>query len=302
MNEIFLMPCNLTSLKKNVHEVPPNIEAIGAPQYWENGAQGGDIVVALLDSGCQMDHPDLIDNIIGGRNFTSDYNGDASNFSDNLGHGTHVAGTIAAGLNNFGVVGVAPKSKLLILKVISQVGGGSYADLIAGILYAIKWRGDSGERVRVITMSLGGLRDDKKLHEAIQKAVRNNILVVCASGNSGDNNLNSDEIMYPGYYEEVVEVGSVNIEGEISSFSNSNRQVDLYAPGENILSTYPDNMYSSLSGTSMAVPHVVGAAALIICHLEYVNKRTFTEREIFNELINRNTITKNNAKLLCLKY
>ena len=120
--------------------------------------KGQDVVVAVLDTGCDTNHIDLKDRIIGGRNFTKDYEADPNVYLDNNGHGTHVAGTIAATENGVGVLGVAPLAKMLVLKVLAGDGSGSYEQIIEAIHYAVNWRGPNQEKVRIISMSLGGPR------------------------------------------------------------------------------------------------------------------------------------------------
>jgi major intracellular serine protease len=284
-----LIPFDVQSVIQSIKEIPEGVKMIQAPDVWDKSSKGDGVVIAVLDTGCQKDHPDLRDRIVSGRNFTSDYNGDPLNYTDNNGHGTHVAGTIAATENNMGVLGVAPKAKLLILKVLTGEGGGSYKNIIDGINYAIKWRGENNERVRIISMSLGGSSDVPKLHETIIKAVNNNILVVCASGNNGDKDHRTDEFNYPAAYNEAISVGATDFNKNIAKFSNSNYNVDLVAPGDKILSTYPEDKYAILSGTSMATPHVSGALALIINISEAEFGRTLTEAELYAQLIKRTT-------------
>ena len=129
---------------------------------------------------------------------------------------------------------------MLVLKVLAGDGSGSYEQIIEAIHYAVNWRGPNKERVRVISMSLGGPQDVPELHEAIQNAVKQDVLVVCAAGNNGDCNDNTEELDFPGAYSEVIEVGAVNLERKIACFSNSNQEIDLVAPGDEILSTYPE--------------------------------------------------------------
>ncbi|MCL6477426.1 MAG: S8 family peptidase [Peptococcaceae bacterium] len=259
----------------------------GAPEMWKKGVRGQGVVIAVLDTGCRIDHPDLAGRIVGGRNFTSDYGGDPENFSDNHYHGTHVAGIIAAAFNGTGVVGMAPEARLLVLKVLSGNADGNYPDLIEAIRYATSWRGMNNERVRVITMSLGGKNDDPLLYNAVKQAAENDILTVCAAGNYGDGNPDTDEVMYPGCYDEVIQVGAVDMNKVIASFSNSNNEIDILAPGVNILSTYPPDRYACFSGTSMAAPHVAGAAALIISEYEQKKGRTMSKTEIYYEISRR---------------
>lgn len=283
--DVKLIPYKLEALATETNEIPEGVQMIGAPSLWEKNEKGEGVVVAVLDTGCQMTHPDLINQVIAGKNFTDDFNGDENNFDDNNGHGTHVAGTIAAIENGRGVVGVAPKAKLLIGKVLSGDGGGTYGWIIEGIKYATNWRGKNGERVRVISMSLGGADDVPALHDAVKEAVKQGILFVCAAGNEGDSKEDTYEYAYPGAYNEVIEVGAVSLNATLSSFSNNNTEVDCVAPGEDIMSTYPGSQYAKLSGTSMATPHVAGALAILINRAEFEFERKLTESELYAQLI-----------------
>lgn len=288
-NAISLIPFQVLEMSSSIAEIPSGVKLIHAPSVWEKSEKGKDIVIAVLDTGCNTEHIDLKDRIIGGYNFTTDYESDPNNFLDNHGHGTHVAGIIAASENNTGVIGVAPLAKLLILKVFDGKGKSSNEWITDGIINAINWRGPKGEKVRIISMSLSGKKDAYCLHEAIKLAVNNNILVVCAAGNDGDCREETNELRYPGAYQEVVEVGSVDINKKIACKSNSNNHLDLVAPGEEIWSTDKDGGYAKLSGTSMATPHVSGAAALIIKQSEKEFKRILSESEIYAQLIKRTT-------------
>ncbi|MCL7745661.1 S8 family peptidase [Halalkalibacter alkaliphilus] len=272
---------------KNTKVIPPGIELIEAPSVWEQGYSGEGIVIAVLDTGCDSDHFELKDQIIDGYNFTTDDNGDRTIFEDYNGHGTHVCGTICAAKNDEGVIGVAPKARLLVLKVLSGQGYGDTKWVTEGVRHAKNWRGENGERVRVISMSLGGRENNPELHQAIQEAIQQDILVVCAAGNEGDGKDETDEYAYPGAFPEVVQVGSVNLRGEISKFSNTNCKIDLVAPGEEILSTYLNNEFAVLSGTSMAAPHISGAAALIIEQSEKEFDCLLSEPELYAQLIKR---------------
>ncbi|MBL4953748.1 S8 family peptidase [Neobacillus sp. OS1-32] len=288
--KVGLIPYQVVEQFDTVNEVPKGIGMIQAPKIWEK-TKGKGITVAILDTGCDLTHPDLKDQIIGGRNFTNDDNGDPDVYKDYNGHGTHVAGTIAAIQNNNGVVGVAPEAKLLIIKVLDKKGSGQYEWIINGINYAIEQKAD------IISMSLGGPVDVPELHKAIQTAVQHNILVVCAAGNEGDGNDSTDEFAYPGSYNEVISVGAVDLNRNSSRFSNSNNEVDLVAPGEKILSTYLNGTYATLSGTSMATPHVSGAMALIKVLANSSFERNLTEPELYAQLIKRTVPLGNSPKL-----
>ncbi|KHE71325.1 S8 family peptidase, partial [Halobacillus sp. BBL2006] len=252
MSEMKLIPYRTEQVLETTSEVPKGIQMIEAEDLWVDSDRGKGSVVAIIDTGCQTNHPDLNGRVIDGRNFTSDYESDPDNYQDNNGHGTHVAGTIAAVENGEGVVGVAPEAKLLILKVLTGSGSGEYKWIIDAIDYAIKWTGPDGEKVRVISMSLGGPDDAEELHQVIKKAVDNDISVVCAAGNEGDGRENTPELGYPGAYNEVIQVGAIDHQRALADFTNTNDQIDLVAPGVDVLSTYIDGKYARLSGTSMA--------------------------------------------------
>lgn len=278
-SKVKLLPFTVKEVKADTTEIPYGVNQIKAPDLWAKGEKGAGIVIAICDTGIDREHPDLKDQIIGGRNFTND--GAKDDFSDGNGHGTHVAGTIAGVENDSGVVGVAPEAKLLICKVLDKNGSGSYQSIIDGIEYATKWTGENGEKVRVISMSLGGSYNDPRMERAILKAVSKGILVVVASGNEGDNREDTYEYGYPALYNECITVAACDENGKLAEFSNTHLQVDIIAAGVDVLSTYPTSQYAVLSGTSMATPHISGALALIIAHGEKQFKRTLTESEIF---------------------
>ncbi|MBM7553813.1 S8 family peptidase [Thalassobacillus pellis] len=287
MNEVFLIPYQVEEILESSSTVPEGVEMIEAPVLWDRTEKGKNNVIAVIDTGCQIDHPDLKERIIDGKNFTTDYNGDEKNYDDNNGHGTHVSGTIAATENGTGVIGVAPQADLLILKVLTESGRGQMDWIIDAINYAVNWRGADGERVRVISMSLGGPSDTPELHDAVKNAVNSGVSVVCAAGNAGDGRADTNEHSYPGAYNEVIQVGAVNFKRELAEFTNTNNEIDLVAPGVNILSTYLDGKYARLSGTSMATPHISGSLALLINLTEAQFERELTEAEIYAQLISR---------------
>ncbi|MGR9048202.1 S8 family peptidase [Halobacillus faecis] len=289
MNRMKLIPYRMDAILDTTNEVPKGVHMVEAQSLWDETRQGESSVIAVIDTGCQSDHPDLQGQIVGGRNFTDDHNGDAENFQDNNGHGTHVAGTIAAKEDGEGVVGVAPKAKLLVLKVLSEEGSGKYQWITDAIDYAVQWRGENNERVRVISMSLGGPEDTPELKKSILNAISEGVSVVCAAGNEGDGREDTMEYAYPGAYNEVIQVGAVDERRRLAAFTNTNDQIDLVAPGVNVLSTYLEGKYARLSGTSMATPHVSGGLALIIPLVESQFQRKMSESEVFSQLIKRTT-------------
>ncbi len=223
---------------------------IGAPVAWEGGITGGEVLVAVVDSGVDASHPDLRGRVERGYDFV-DHDEDAS---DAYGHGTHVAGIIAAaGDNGEGVAGLAWRARILPVRVLDGSGYGYYSDIIAGIRYAA----DRG--ARIINLSLGGGAQSQALQEAVDYARSKGCLLVAAAGNGG-----LDSLSYPAACEGVVGVGAVDTESRPASFSNRGDALDVVAPGVAIYSTYPGNRYASLSGTSMAAPQVSGALALLM--------------------------------------
>ena len=268
---------------KLVDYVPKGVAQIGAKRLW-NESKGEGSVIAVLDTGIDRNHPDLKNNIIGGYNFTTDYNGDKLNYQDNHYHGTHVAGTIAAGHDGQGVMGVAPKAKILALKVLTSTGSGNLDWVAQAVRYAIAWRGPSGEKVNVINMSLGAPSYHSGMHSAIKEAVAAGIAVIVAAGNEGDGLGTTDEISYPAYLPEVISVGAVDFHRNVTNFSNTNREIDVCSNGNDILSAYPGGRYAILNGTSMACPHVAGFAALLRGKFKNRFGRFPTEPELYTLL------------------
>ena len=274
----------IISLSSDKEYIPDGINMINAPFMWSKGITGKNVKIAVIDSGCDIDHKDLKNRIIGGRNFTSEDNGNINKYEDYNGHGTHVCGTIAASNNSYGITGVAPDAQLLILKALDKNGSGSMESIIEAINFAI------AKKVDIISMSLGTSEDVPQLHKAIKKAVDSNILVVCAAGNEGDGIDSTDEFSYPGSYNEVISVGAIDSLKSAARFSDSNKEVDLVAPGVNIVSTFLNGKYETLSGTSMATPHVTGFLALLIEWSQKEFGRKLTEVELYSQLI-KNTVT-----------
>ncbi len=230
--------------------IPWNITMVQAPTAWVSGT-ADTVKVAVIDTGIYLTHPDLAANIKGQYNAINP----RKTANDDNGHGTHVAGIIAALNNTLGVVGVAPDADLYAIKVLDSRGSGTLANLIKGINYAISIDVD------VINMSLGfgSATEDQliPLHEVIIDAVEANITVVAAAGNDP-----AIQTSLPARYPEVLSVAAIAQNRTLASF-NSVGKIDFTAPGVSIYSTYKKS-YATLSGTSMASPHVAGAVALIL--------------------------------------
>jgi len=222
------------------------ITRVGASEVWDY-ASGDGISVAIIDTGIQLNHPDLNVNILSGYDFV---NNDTSANDDN-GHGTHVAGIVASTLNESGNVGSSYSANLLPVKALNESGYGYLSDVAKAIYYAT----DNG--ARVINMSLGTTYDSDTLKQAVQYAAAKGVLLVAAAGNDS-----GSPCSYPAAYSSVICVVATDQENKLASFSNIGGE--LAAPGVSNYSTYINSSYTKLSGTSMASPHVAGSAALLM--------------------------------------
>jgi hypothetical protein len=222
------------------------IVRVGASKVWDSGSGAG-IKVGVIDTGVQLDHPDLGINILSGYDFV---NNDTSANDDN-GHGTHVAGIVASTLNESGNVGASYSANLLPVKVLNESGYGYLSDVAKGIYYAT----DNG--ARVINMSLGTTYDSDTLKRAIEYSTNKGVLIVAAAGNES-----GSPCSYPAAYSSVICVVATDQNNKLASFSNIGGE--LAAPGVSNYSAYINSSYATLSGTSMASPHVAGSAALLM--------------------------------------
>lgn len=226
------------------------LDMVNAEAAWPIGTGQG-AVVAVIDSGVDGSHPDLAAAMIQGKNTRTDRGDYSSPASDDNGHGTHVAGIIAARANNGkGIAGVAPAAQIMPVKALDADGSGWMADVIEGIVWAAQNGAD------VINMSLGGPDADFSAN-AVEFAQSRGVVVVAAAGNEGSNTP-----MYPAALPGVVSVAALDDDGSVANYSNYGDTIDIAAPGTQIVSTVPGG-YSAMSGTSMAAPHVAGVAALI---------------------------------------
>lgn len=227
--------------------LPWGVDRIDAEKIWSITA-GDPVKVAVIDTGIDIYHPDLKANLKGGVNtinFKKSYN-------DDNGHGTHVAGILAALDNEIGVIGVGPKIDLYAVKVLDRRGSGYLSDIIEGLDWAI------AQGMQVINMSLGTTANIESFKETVQKVNAAGIVQVAAAGNDGK------AVNYPAAYPEVIAVSATDKTDTIASWSSRGQEIDLAAPGVSIYSTYKGQTYKTLSGTSMASPHVAGAAALVL--------------------------------------
>lgn len=247
------------------------LSSLSMNEVWSaHGTGSSGVTVAVLDTGVDYDHPDLAGRIIKGPDYVDkDYEP-----KDEHGHGTHVAGIIAAGLNNEqGISGLAPNVKVLAVRVLDAKGSGSLFNIAKGIAYA------ANNGAKVINLSLGsppgGLIMRTLANFLAGYAERKGSLIVAAAGNSGS------DIGYPAAASKFLSVGAVNEQNYLASFSNRGPELDIVAPGVNIMSTFPTyevtanaaglpKNYASLNGTSMATPMVAALAAMVLSQNPYL--------------------------------
>jgi subtilisin family serine protease len=256
------------------------LNRINCPAAWDRTTGSPNIVVAVIDTGIDLDHPELAGLLVQGRDLVDlgpnptpppgwHFEGDFDNVDpdpqDEVGHGTHVAGTIAcASNNNVGVAGVTWSCRLMPVRVLARIvrnsdgrvsGTGSAADIAAGI----RWAVDNG--ARILNLSLGGEVDTQVERDAIAYAIAQGAVVCAAMGNAfQDGNPTS----FPAAYPDVIAVGAIDQSDNRAAFSQTGPHIDVAAPGVGIRSTVWDDGYDTYQGTSMATPHVAGVAALIL--------------------------------------
>ncbi|WP_251548641.1 S8 family peptidase [Neobacillus muris] len=226
-----------------------NLPAIGTEDGWNITRGSKNVKIAVVDTGVDLDHPDLAGRLIEGYNAVDDNN----NPDDDNGHGTHVAGIIASKTNNGeGVAGITWYNPIMPVKVMNSDGSGGSFDVAEGI----RWAVDHG--ANVINLSLGNYQSSTLLEDAISYALSKDVVVIAAAGND-----NTNQSSYPAAYPGVLGVAAVDSNGKRAEFSNYGDYIDIAAPGVDIASTYLQGEYAALSGTSMAAPHVTALAGLI---------------------------------------
>lgn len=252
---------------------PYGIDITDADLAIDDGNTGAGVDVAVIDTGIDAQHETLQANLGEGYATTdaacttncsggdpgggggNDINECLAEWDDDNDHGTHCAGTAAAADDGTGVLGVAPEATLHAVKVLACDGSGSFDDIAAGI----EWSADQGHDVQ--SMSLGANTDSSVVKDALQYAADRGVVMVAAAGNSGPC---TDCVGFPARDSRVIAVSATDSNDDLADFSSAGPEVELAAPGVNTLSTIPRDDYAEFSGTSMACPHVSGAAAQVI--------------------------------------
>jgi len=226
-------------------------DALGTKELHSQGILGEEVIVYVLDTGADANHPDLKDNI--DRQLARDFSRSSTGWGGPNPHGTHCAGTIGAVVNGAGIVGIAPKVKIVPIKVLGDTGAGR-SDWIAEAYDYIRSLNKPG----ILSNSYGAPAPDSWTGPALKRLIDAGYWFVAAAGNSGPGTVN-----WPGAYPEAICVGAIDSNLNRASFSSTNQTVDTCAPGVNIISTIPGGRYASFSGTSMATPCVSGVLALV---------------------------------------
>ena len=247
----------LPFIREDISSLSPNdsqfygweITKFDIPSMWTK-SKGEGVVVGIIDTGCDINHPDIKNNLLGGINIIDK---SKSPFDDN-GHGTHVCGTVAAENNGIGMVGVAPKAKIHPIKALGADGGGQNQHIAEGIVWAV----DNG--CDIIGMSLGCENEVLSIKKAIEYAVKHKVVIFCAAGNSGE----SHKIMFPAQNENTISIGAIDRNLNRTNFTCSGEELDFLCPGKDIVSCVPNNGYAMMSGTSMSTPFAVGCACLLL--------------------------------------
>ncbi len=228
------------------------VKMLGVTYEWHE-TMGEGIKVGIIDTGIDLDHEDLRGRIKEYINFTTK---DEKDVKDTNGHGTHVAGTICANKNGIGIVGAAPKCDLYVAKAFNEKGNAETESIIKSFDWLIS------KKVHVINMSFSADKPNEYEKMMIRKCYENGIILVGAAGNDGGNG-DEDTIGYPAKYDKVIAVTAVDMNLNRAPFSSQGQKAQVAAAGTNILSTYKNNTYAVLSGTSMATPLISGAAAIL---------------------------------------
>ncbi|NLB80739.1 MAG: S8 family serine peptidase, partial [Clostridiaceae bacterium] len=226
---------------------PASFETINIQTMHEKEVYGDGIRIAILDTGINDFNGEI--DLAGGISFVPGIN----SYADDNGHGTAMAGIIAAQFNDYGLVGIAPNAEIYSVKIMDSRGNGNYSGIVQGLQWAVQ------NEMDIICMSFGGTNYSQILEDEISATAEAGILMIASAGNDG-----TEDVNYPARYSQVLSIGSVNNEGVISEFSNRGEYVDVLAPGEDVSCVlYINDAPTTVSGTSASAAHVVGAAALM---------------------------------------
>jgi len=247
LSDIMTQLPKLETKNASTGEQPWGIVRVNAKGAWPR-TKGAGVKVAVVDTGIDFNHPDLKANYAGGYNALDS---DKEPLDDH-GHGTHVAGTIAAALDAKGVVGIAPEARLYAVKVLDKDGGGRLTSIIKGLVWC------ANNDIDVANMSLGSPIGTVFMRLAVKYAKARGVSVIAAAGNSGK------AVSYPAAYPDAVAVSASDSKDKLAYFSCRGPEVEFVAPGVDVLSTVKGGKYARYSGTSMASPHVAGLAALAV--------------------------------------
>ncbi|WP_338554009.1 S8 family peptidase [Paenibacillus sp. KS-LC4] len=231
--------------------IPWGVQHVKAPQAW-GMTTGHRIKIGVIDTGVDFSHPDLRQSLSRGINLL---NRSMLPHDDN-GHGTHIAGTIAAANQLQGMIGIAPRAQIYPVKAFDHNGSAFVSDIILGIDWCVR------NRVHIINMSFGMKTRSKALLTAITNAYNAGIIVVASSGNDGKRR----SVDYPARYPQTISVGATTRLRRVAPFTNRGTHIDIYAPGDKIVSAWLRGKYHEMSGTSMATSHVSGAIALLLAY------------------------------------
>lgn len=228
--------------------LPWGVKAIHAPQAWSKST-GVHVKIGVIDTGVDFRHPDLRHALASGVNLL--HRGMLP--LDDNGHGTHIAGTLAAAGGTRGMMGVAPRALLYPVKAFDHNGSAYVSDIVLGIDWCVQ------NKIDLINMSFGMKTRSKALHDVVIKAYRAGVAIIASSGNDGKRGGD-----YPARYPETIAVGALDRRQRVAAFSNRGPYIDVYGPGESVTSCWLREGYKEMSGTSMATSHVTGAAALLL--------------------------------------
>jgi len=267
MKDFELEDFKVLEVVENIDCIDYGIKLLGADCYWSK-TRGENIGVAVLDTGIDINHPDLAPNIKMALDFSF-----SGNPIDVTGHGTHCAGIIAGIDNGVGVIGVAPKSNIYSLKVIADDDGGSFYSIAKALEWVLQNHKEHG--IRIVSMSFGADEYYPDIEELFRKFKDLGIITVCAAGNDGNVSKGQSDVSFPARLAAkglCISVGAIDKNMRLASFSSTglNGEITLVSPGVEIYSTYLNGRYAKLSGTSMATPAIAGLIALLISYHDHL--------------------------------